>query len=216
MVVVPFVSQESDSEGLPTPVQNQLIVRSSQGIGKGLSSMGIASVAYSTTMETTVTLPRATILTRQQARRRGWKGWQGEKTTFRPGNPFAETKWMEKTTRRKQWGPGTKTRPSNVKKLAKVGVRTGGGSAVVLGKALPYAAYGYVGYTLLTGNYPEYEPPQDPWGLTPIVEELPGVTKKTIDTFNQNNATIMNYTSYGVAVAKTLVLGGIIDGLFGL
>ena len=155
-VRVPFVEKEATSDDeVPQLLKNQLVMRSAPVIGRGLTFAGVSAIAYSTTMPTTSVLPRAQLLTKKQAKAQGFTHFADEpkrKVTYRPANPFAETKWMEKTTRRKQWGPGAPERPSSPRKMKRVGVRTAGVGAVALGKALPIMAYGYVGYHLLKGD----------------------------------------------------------------
>ena len=218
MVVLPFVKAKNDVIDLPTPIENQLIVRTAQGLGSGLGRAGVLGLAYSTTMPTTSPLPRATILTKKQAKARGWSGWKDSKTTYRPSHPLAQNKWMSKTTRRKQWG-GQSERPSASRKLAKGSLRAGSGSAIVLGRALPIIAYGYVGYSLYTKQYPEPGlKSEDPWGATEIAYGLS-------DNLKQQHQTIMNYSTtalgVGYSVSRTVagmaitsaVLGGLLPDM---
>lgn len=180
-------------------LRNQAITRMAPVVGRALTTAGLGAVAYGSQMPTTVKVQHS-LLTRKQAKEtmvkteRGWVSQyddaiirdkrSGVKRSYRPGNPFSESKWIAK----RKISPY----PTEVKSPGRIARRrammTGGAGAVVLGRTLPIIAVGYVGYSLLRGD--EYDDAllrdrkktRDVWGATETVdllkEEGPGIIQQ--------------------------------------
>jgi len=196
-LVAPFVKPVENeslvSKTTKRALRNQAITRSAPVVGRALSSAGLGAIAYGSQMPTTVKV-QYSLLTKKQAKRTFVKtelGYvtqyddailrdkkSGVKRSYRPGNPFAETKYMAK----KKISPY----PTEVKSPGRIARRkammTGGAGAVVLGRTLPIIAVGYVGYSLLRGDEITASKPKDPWGATETVEMLkeegPGIIEQ--------------------------------------
>jgi len=136
-------------------------MRSAPIVGRGLTTVGLGAVAYSAQMPTTQTV-QFSLLTKRQAKEtmikteRGWmtqyedaifrEKRSGVKRIWMPGHPVAQTKRMARNP-----VIGRPTRITSPSKIARMrAMRAAGASSVVLGKALPVLAVGYVGHSLLT------------------------------------------------------------------
>lgn len=226
VVVVPFVSPKSEQVEIPRPVMNQVIIRGSQAIGMGLTKTGVVGLLASTQMPTT-NLIMTTLVTKQQGKTlvkvdgkyitqqealeieaRKQSGGRKVKIVNRPTHPVAETKFMERITREKT-APGRISKKKSVgKRAAKLAVRGGSTSAIVMGRALPIMAYGYVGYSLLTGEDVTKED----------VDRL--VIGATVQEYKEMATTIKTgYTEAtfwsGVAARTSITVGiGLLTGIF--
>lgn len=94
--------------------------------------------------------------------------------------------------------------------------RATGTGALVLGRAVPVMAYGYVGYNLLTGESVEHRKPTDPWGATEVMQALPGVAKdlqESQTTMFNDLVSSVDYSGIAARTAVTVAVG-MLTGLF--
>jgi hypothetical protein len=162
----PFVEKQTDVDLLSiTPLRNQLIIRGAKALSPIMQTAGTALIAESIRRESIPVVHRY------------------ERFSYNP--KWLQPAGMEPDPKVKYARRGLLSRPEYAQeekflrqqRLAQaryVKTPRAAGSALILGgRVIPVMAYGYVGYSLLTGQDIQHQKPTDPWGVTELVEATP-------------------------------------------
>lgn len=205
--------------------KNQLIIRGSGIVGSGMQKAGAALIAESVRRSQTPMIHKTDMFdynTKQFYRQRhmtevGTYGNTRVSTTTWEPNPRVQyaKRYVFGPSEAEQEKRWEKKRQLAEKRRVQV-PRRAGIISIAFGRAIPTLASGYVVYKLLKGEQTDFVKPQDPWGVTPIMEALPGAWTDFEDLQkDQVEAVIEGSTLAGFALRTGFTVGvGFLTGLF--
>lgn len=218
-------SQSVATELAVRSAKNQLIIRGSGIVGSGMQKAGAALIAESVRRSQTPMIHKTDMFdynTKQFYRQRhmtevGTYGNTRVRKTTWEANPratYAKRSLFgaSEAEQEKRW---RKKRQLAEKRRVQVPRRIGIIS-ISFGRSIPTLASGYVIYKLLKGEQTEFVKPQDPWGITPIMEAAPEILSDIPGTKKEDIETVVEGTTLaGFALRTGFTVGvGFLAGLF--